>query len=36
MKTKEYCGFMCEEERDLISPGDIIVYYGQGDCLWNI
>jgi len=30
MKTKEYCGFMCEEERDLITPGDIIVYYGQG------
>jgi len=30
MKTKEYCGFMCKEERDLISPGDIIVYYGQG------
>ncbi len=30
MKTKEYCGFISEEERDLISPGDIIVYYGQG------
>ena len=30
MKTKEYCGFMCEDERNLITLGDIIVYYGQG------
>ncbi len=30
MKTKEYCGFMSEDERDLITPGDIIIYYGQG------
>ncbi len=30
MKTKEYCGFMSEEERNLISSGDIIVYFGQG------
>jgi|GEM_PF-1554510 len=30
MKTKEYCGFISEDERNLISPGDIVVYYGQG------
>ena len=30
MKTKEYCGFMSEEERDQISVGDIVVYFGQG------
>lgn len=30
MRTKEYCGFISEEERDQISLGDIIVYFGQG------
>ena len=30
MRTKEYCGFMSEEERDQISVGDIVVYFGQG------
>lgn len=30
MKTKEYCGFMSEEERYQISVGDIVVYFGQG------
>lgn len=30
MKTKEYCGFIDESERDLVKIGDIIVYFGQG------
>lgn len=30
MRTKEYCGFMSEEERDQISVGDKVVYFGQG------
>ncbi|HLC79835.1 MAG TPA: hypothetical protein VJG83_05455 [archaeon] len=28
--TKEYCGFQVESERDKISIGDKIVYFGQG------
>ncbi len=27
--TKEYCGFQVESERDKISVGDKIVYFGQ-------
>lgn len=30
MKTKEYCGFINKDERDLISIGDLVVYFGQG------
>ena len=30
MRTKEYCGFMFEDERNLINLGDIVVYFGQG------
>ncbi len=29
-KTKEYCGFIDEEERNLVKIGDTIVYFGQG------
>ncbi|HLC78861.1 MAG TPA: hypothetical protein VJG83_00385 [archaeon] len=28
--TKEYCGFQVESERNKISVGDRIVYFGQG------
>lgn len=28
--TKEYCGFVAKEERDKISVGSGIVYFGQG------
>ncbi len=30
VKTKEYCGFIDKNERDLVNLDDIIVYYGQG------
>jgi len=29
-RTKEYCGFINESERDKISPEDKIVYFGNG------
>ena len=29
-KTKEYCGFVNQEERDIVNIDDIIVYFGQG------
>jgi len=29
-KTKEYCGFVSEAERNKIKIGDKIVYFGQG------
>jgi hypothetical protein len=29
-KTREYCGFKVQEERDKIHIGDGIVYFGQG------
>ena len=28
--TKEHCGFVAKEERDKITVGDGIVYFGQG------
>jgi hypothetical protein len=30
MRTKEYCGFMFEDEQKTINKGDIVVYFGQG------
>ena len=29
-KTKEYCGFVNQIERDIVNIDDIIVYFGQG------
>ncbi len=29
-KTKEYCGFVNKEERDIVNIGDTIIYFGQG------
>jgi len=29
-KTKEYCGFVNQKERDIVNLDDIIVYFGQG------
>lgn len=30
VKTKEYCGFINKDERNIVTTGDYIIYFGQG------
>ncbi|MDD3178336.1 MAG: hypothetical protein PHR26_02345 [Candidatus ainarchaeum sp.] len=30
VKTKEYCGFINKDERNIVNIGDYIIYFGQG------